>query len=113
MPTEAPRRSTQSRINCLRRHALNDPREATAAARAAFADRWERQVDPDYQLAPDERARRAERLKRAHFLELALRSAQVRGATKKTKGAAAADAVTRSRPTTGPSGDASHADDSQ
>lgn len=55
-----------------------DRRDMTAAARRAFADRWERQVDPDGVLAPEERARRAEHAKAAHFHRMALKSVQVR-----------------------------------
>lgn len=55
-----------------------DRRDMTAAARRAFADRWERQVDPDGVLAPDERARRADHAKAAHFHRMALKSAQSR-----------------------------------
>jgi hypothetical protein len=50
----------------------------TAPARAAFNDRFEREVDPDGVLAPDERARRAEHAKQAYFTRLALKSAQAR-----------------------------------
>lgn len=55
-----------------------DRRDMTAAARQAFADRWERQVDPEGDLTPDERARRAEHAKRAHYQRMALKSAQAR-----------------------------------
>lgn len=37
----------------------SDPSAATAPARKAFADRFERQVDPTGVLEPHERARRA------------------------------------------------------
>jgi len=50
----------------------------TARARAAFLDRFERQVDPDHKLPPDERARRADSARRAYFVNLALKSAQAR-----------------------------------
>lgn len=50
----------------------------TARGRAAFLDRFDRQVDPDGTLAPAERARRAENARRAYFSALALRSAQAR-----------------------------------
>jgi len=50
----------------------------TAAARKAFADRFEHQVDPDGVLDPAERARRAAHARKAWMLGLALRSAQVR-----------------------------------
>lgn len=55
-----------------------DPAAATAAARRAFADRFERQVDPDGVLEPGKRARRAESARRAFFMRLALKSAQAR-----------------------------------
>jgi hypothetical protein len=50
----------------------------TAPARAAFNERWARQVDPDGVLDPQERERRAEHAKRAHFTRLALKSAKAR-----------------------------------
>ncbi|MEX5712884.1 hypothetical protein AB1484_32665 [Parafrankia sp. FMc6] len=50
----------------------------TTRGRAAFLDRFDRQVDPDGTLAPDERARRAEHARRAYFSALALRSVQAR-----------------------------------
>jgi hypothetical protein len=55
-----------------------DRTAATAPARAAFLDRFERQVDPDGLLPPDERARRAESARKAHFGRLALASARAR-----------------------------------
>jgi len=58
-----------------------DRQAATAPARAAFASRWEREVDPDGVLPPEERARRAESAKTAYFLRLARLSALKRRAT--------------------------------
>jgi hypothetical protein len=55
-----------------------DPSVRTANARRAFADRFEREADPDGTLPPDERARRAEHLRRAHYKRLALKSVQAR-----------------------------------
>src|SRR5581483_7279252 len=55
-----------------------DPRETTKKAGAAFANRFEREVDPEGVLAPAERARRAEAARRAYFTELALRSSRAR-----------------------------------
>jgi hypothetical protein len=52
----------------------DDRRAATAAARSAFNDRWERQVDPGQQLDPAERAKRAGYAKTAHFASMALKS---------------------------------------
>src|SRR5690348_5690113 len=57
-----------------------DRSAATAPARQAFADRFERDVDPDGKLDPVERATRAEHARKAHFLRMAARSAE--GATR-------------------------------
>ncbi len=56
----------------------DDRHAATAPARRAFDERFDRQVDPDGTLPPAERALRAEHAKKAHFLRLALKSAQSR-----------------------------------
>jgi hypothetical protein len=50
----------------------------TAAARAKFLDRFEREVDPDGKLHPLERARRAENARSAYFSSLARRSVKAR-----------------------------------
>jgi hypothetical protein len=54
----------------------------TAPARGAFLSSFERQADPDGILPVAERMRRAEHLKKAHFLRLAMKSA----ATRKARG---------------------------
>jgi hypothetical protein len=56
----------------------SDPTIRTAPARKAFADRFERQVDPDGVLPEAERFRRAEAAKKAFFTRLALKSAKER-----------------------------------
>lgn len=56
----------------------DDRRARTAPATQASMDRFERQVDPDGVLSPDERARRAEYARKAYFQQLAFRSAKVR-----------------------------------
>lgn len=71
-------RKLRARIGAYAQHAKYDTRETTAAARRAFLDRFERQVDPEGILAVAERQRRAEAARRAHFMALALRSAQRR-----------------------------------
>ncbi len=71
-----------------------DPSARTAPARRALLDRFERQVDPDGVLSPDERARRAGHARKAYFARLALRSAQARRKTS----AAEDDNVRTSRP---------------
>jgi hypothetical protein len=50
----------------------------TAAARKVALDRFDRQVDPDNELPPEERAALAQHARRAYFIALALRSAQAR-----------------------------------
>jgi hypothetical protein len=55
-----------------------DRTAATAPAREAFADRWDKQVDPDGLLPPAERAIRAEHAKKAHFTRMAIASAKAR-----------------------------------
>ena len=50
----------------------------TAPARRAMLEKFEREVDPNNELTPAERAKRAEYARKAHFTELALRSAQAR-----------------------------------
>jgi hypothetical protein len=52
----------------------------TAAARQAAHDRFERLVDPEGVLPPEERARRAAHARQAHFIRMAMRSAQARRA---------------------------------
>jgi hypothetical protein len=54
----------------------NDPRQTTKAAHAAFESKFERDVDPDGTLPLEERLRRAEMARKAHYTRLALASAQ-------------------------------------
>jgi 4'-phosphopantetheinyl transferase EntD len=68
----------RGRIGAHVTHAGHDPHEITAKARAAFRESFEALVDPDGSLPPEERARRAEHLRKAHLARLALRSAEVR-----------------------------------
>lgn len=56
----------------------SDRAARTAPARAAALARFEREVDPDSALSPDERARRAEHARKAYFARLALKSAESR-----------------------------------
>jgi hypothetical protein len=50
----------------------------TAKARKTFDERFEREVDPNNELTPAERAKRAENARKAYFARLALKSAQAR-----------------------------------
>lgn len=74
-PAEMARRG---RIGAERLHATHDPKETTKAARAAFMDRFRREVDPDGTLPDDERERRAEQAKTAHFAILGHKAAEAR-----------------------------------
>jgi len=55
-----------------------DRTAATAAARAALADKFEREVDPEGILPPAERAKRAANARRAFYQRLAIKSAESR-----------------------------------
>jgi hypothetical protein len=56
------------------------PRETTAKGRAAFLARFDREVDPEGLLEPDERRRRAEQARRAYFARLSLTAVKARQA---------------------------------
>lgn len=73
-------RSTRARIAAQAMHAKHDGRVVTAKARATFLARFEREADPDRVLSLEERGRRAEHLRRAHFARLALASSKARRA---------------------------------
>jgi hypothetical protein len=68
-----------SRANDLRWAAEPDRTAATAPAREAFRDRFIREAREKFgDLPTDDLAWRAERLRRAYYKKLALRSAQAR-----------------------------------
>jgi hypothetical protein len=71
-------RSLLGRIGAYRMHSRYDARETTKAGRAAFLARFEREVDPDGVLDPEERAVRAAAARRAYMLDLSLKSAKAR-----------------------------------
>jgi hypothetical protein len=73
-----PRQPLSSAVaNATRWAAEPDRQAATAPARAAFNDRFLREARERFgDLPADELAWRAERLRRAHFAKLALKSAQ-------------------------------------
>jgi hypothetical protein len=92
MPTSPAERSLLASAAASTRWAFtNDRNAATASARKALSDRFEKLVDPEEILSPEERARRAAMLRRAHMQRLALKSARTRRA--------AADARTRAHAT--------------
>lgn len=76
-------RSTIARIAANDRWAKEKDRSAaTQAARDGLLRKFEDQVDPDRVLSPDERARRVENARSAHYSRIARKSAQARAARK-------------------------------
>ncbi|MGO9205037.1 MAG: hypothetical protein ACLQBX_02410 [Candidatus Limnocylindrales bacterium] len=67
-------------------HSRYESRELTKAARAAFEAKFEREVDPDGVLPLEERRRRAEMARKAHYARLALASAQARRTLARNRG---------------------------
>ena len=77
-PTPGERRLTASLASNASWAKTSDRTARTAAARRAFDERFEREVDPDGVLAPAERAKRAGNARKAYYQRLALKSAQAR-----------------------------------
>jgi hypothetical protein len=72
------KRVMAGRMRGLTTRAFHDPLEYTSKARSAFRQSFDKQVDPDGILPPEEREARATSLYRAHMTALAMRSSQVR-----------------------------------
>jgi hypothetical protein len=68
----------RGRIGGFAQKARHDPKQTTAAGRATFLARFERDVDPDGVLPEAERQRRATSAKKAYFARLAYLSAKAR-----------------------------------
>jgi len=79
-------RVLRARLGALTLHSMYDAKETTSAARSAFLDKFERQVDPNGELSPEERQRRAEFARKAHFTRMAMKSAQARSQAKAAQG---------------------------
>jgi hypothetical protein len=79
-------RSLIARSAAYRLHSLYDSRDLTANARAAFADRFVWQVDPDRLLPERERQRRADCARKAYYTALAAKSAQARRTKREGRG---------------------------
>lgn len=84
-------RRIRARIAAHAMHARHDSRITTAPARAAFLARFEREVDPEGILPPDERARRARHALSAYMARLAL---------KRTKGGVGSNVIPLPSPKT-------------
>ncbi len=77
-------RALQARMAAHALHArVEDPAAHTAPARKVFLSRFEREVDPEGLLEPQERARRAEHAKKAYFTRLALASSKARSKSRR------------------------------
>lgn len=73
-------RSRIARAAALTRWGRSDATVGTQAARDGFAQKWLHAADPEGVLPERERIARAERLRRAHFIALARKSAEARRA---------------------------------
>jgi hypothetical protein len=78
-------RSLRARLAAYAMHAQRDSRQTSAPGRAAFLARFEREVDPDSTLDPEERRRRAAQARSAYFTRLSLRAVQVRKARRRRR----------------------------
>ena len=71
-------RSLRGRLGAATTYSRYAASEITAPGRAAFLSRFEREVDPDGVLDPEDRAMRAAHARKAHMLRLAMASAKAR-----------------------------------
>jgi hypothetical protein len=71
-------RTLRARLAAHSLHAKVDSKAHTEPARRAFAESFEKQVDPDGVLPLEERRRRAEQARKAYFTRLAFKSVQAR-----------------------------------
>lgn len=80
MTVESPaERSLRARAAAYTKWARTEDRPAaTAAARTAAHNRFEKLVDPEGVLPPDERIRRADMARRAFYADMARKSAKAR-----------------------------------
>ena len=76
-------RTLRARIGAFSLHASGGTN--TGPARAKFMSRFDTEVDPDGVLSEQERHKRAECAKKAHFARLGLKSAQTRKKKKPRK----------------------------
>jgi hypothetical protein len=82
-PLTAAQRRMRSSLASLTRWANeDDPAAAMRPALNGFLTKFEREVDPDGTLDPEERTRRAQAARKAHMRRLALASSRKRAARK-------------------------------
>ena len=73
-------RSLRARAAAYEMHAKHGSKKAAIKGQAALLAKFERQVDPEDRLTPEERRRRAIYARRAHMARLALASGRSRRA---------------------------------
>jgi hypothetical protein len=78
MSLSAEERALRAKVGAHSLHATHDPRQTTAKARQTFLARFKANVDPNGELDPIERLRRAEQARKAHFSRMALHAAKAR-----------------------------------
>lgn len=78
----AEQRSIRARLAAETLHSKVDSRQHTQPARDAFLASFEKEVDPDGLLSVQERRRRAESARKAHFTRLAYLSSRSRAVRK-------------------------------
>lgn len=79
MPLTASERQLRASFAANTSWARTEDRAArTRNGTQAFLDRFEREVDPNGTLLPEERAKRAENARKAYFQKLAFQSAKAR-----------------------------------
>lgn len=83
-PLSSEQAQTVGRLGGLAKAARNDAREGTRAAREGFLARFEREVDPDGVLEPEERLRRATAAKKLHMARLLMKQRRFRAAREET-----------------------------
>ena len=76
-PLTPEQRVLRARMAAYARIAKYGPDETVRKAHEANATRFERQVGPNNELAPEERARRAEAARKSYMTGLALKRSQV------------------------------------
>jgi hypothetical protein len=83
LPLTPEQRSLRARCAAYVLHSQRDSSELLAAAhQASHVTKFEREVDPDNVLPPEERARRLESARRAYLTRLALASSRARAERK-------------------------------
>jgi hypothetical protein len=80
MALTAAQRKLRAQLAANTRWSREDPAPTAARGQAGLLARFEREVDPDGTLSPQERARRTQAALRAHMKRLALASSKARSA---------------------------------